>query len=421
MLPTTILPEPARKARTRDQLEGRVARLAARKLAGRMRRGTLDVVDSLGHWRAGLGDPSVFVEVHDLRAYSTLVRGGSVGLGSGYVSGFFDTEDLTGLVRLLLDNVRGSMGMLDGVSRAFGAVTSPLRKLVAPDAEDDRRNVRAHYDLPGELFEAMLDETMAYSCAVFETEEATLGDAQRAKFDRLCRKLDLRPHDHLVEIGTGWGGLALHAASNYGCKVTTTTISDAQLEVASKRVVDAGLADRITLVGRDYRELGGRYDKLVAVEMIEAVDWRRHETFFSTCERLILPDGLMALQAIVIEDRSYDRARQRDDFITRMVFPGGCLPSVSGIVATTAKVTDLRLVDLEDIGRHYAETLRRWRAGLATHWEELASVGLGPEFRRLWFLYLSYCEAAFLERHISDVQMVFARSRWRARLSTRQS
>jgi cyclopropane-fatty-acyl-phospholipid synthase len=385
-----------------------------RVLGRHLRGGTIVIGGGNHRWSLGEGDPVVQVTIHDERAWSTLLRKGSVGLGEGYVEGWWDADDLTELVRILLISTSSLRSVLDNLGQVATPLLDQLWKLRQRSAAQDRRYVQAHYDLPGELFEVMLDETMAYSCAVFERPGVTLAEAQRAKFDRLCRKLRLGPHDHVIEIGTGWGGFAIHAAGNYGCRLTTTTISDAQREVAAKRVAEAGLADRVTVLGRDYRDLDGRYDKLVSVEMIEAVDWRSHDTFFATCSRLLRPDGLMALQAITIADRSYERAKLHDDFIRRMIFPGGCIPSIEAIVRSVRRATDLTVVDLEDIGRHYAETLRRWNIALRAGHARLEEAGLDRRLQRLWDLYLCYCEAAFLERHISDVQILLAKPGWRA-------
>ena len=242
-----------------------------------------------------------------------------------------------------------------------------------------------------------------------------------AKYDRLATKLSLEPDDRVIEIGTGWGGFAIHLAEHYGCRVTTTTISEAQRSFAEKRVADHGLADRVTVLGADYRELRGTYDALVSVEMIEAVDWRRHDEFFATCARLLEDHGRMGLQAITIADASFERAKLHDDFVRAMVFPGGCLPSLTSMSQSLARTSDLRVVDLEDIGMHYAETLRRWRANLATYRHEMEQLGFDERFWRFWNLYLCYCEAAFLERHISDLQLVLARpeGRWWTRSGAR--
>jgi len=369
--------------------------------------------------RLGTGEPVARVTVHDPRAYGALLRSASVGLGASYVAGWWDAEDLTTLVQVLFRRTRPLRARLDGLGRPASVVFDVPARLMAPVRADDRRNVRAHYDLSNDFFALMLDETMTYSCALFEHSDATLGDAQVAKIDRLCVKLDLQPDDHLVEIGSGWGGLALHAAERYGCRVTTTTISEAQRTYVAKRVAEAGLANRVTVLGEDWRDLRGRFDKLASVEMIEAVDWRHHDKFLAACAALLAEDGLAVLQAIVIDDRSFERAKRHQDFVRRMVFPGGCIPSVASITASLARSTDLRIVDLEDIGRHYAETLRRWAANLHSRRADVERLGVEPAFRRLWALYLAYCEASFLERHVSDVQLVLAKPAWRGRLRPR--
>ena len=367
----------------------------------------------------GTGSPEVGVTVVDPRAFAAVAFHGSTGLGRSYVDGWWESDDLVGVVQVLVRRTAGYRRRLDRLGgRAAGAL-SLLGRLRPPSKEEDRANIRAHYDLSNELFDLMLDPTMAYSSAVFEHPGQSLERAQVAKFDRLCRKLALGPSDHVVEIGTGWGGFTVHAAAGYGCRVTTTTISEAQRERAVKRVADAGLVDRVTVLDADYRDLTGTYDALVSVEMVEAVDWRRHDEFFAVCDRLLRPDGRMALQAITMADGSYERAKHHDDFIRSMIFPGGCIPSVAAIAGSVARATELRIVDLEDIGRHYAETLARWRANVEEHREEIGALGFDDRFLRLWTFYLAYCEAAFLERHISDVQVVLARPGWRPPLATR--
>ncbi len=389
-----------------DGLSRRIVLAAGRRAKG----AAIEVTERGESFRLGRGEPMAKVTVHDRRAYGALLRSGSVGLGASYVAGWWDADDLTALVRALSSDTRPLRERLDQVGRACGAVLDVPARLTAPGRDVDRRNIAEHYDLSNDFFALMLDETMTYSCAVFERPGTTLADAQKAKVDRLCTKLELAPSDHLVEIGSGWGGLAVRAATRFGCRVTTTTISDAQRIYVEKRVADAGLADRITVLGIDWRDLMGRFDKLVSVEMVEAVDWRWHDQFLAKCADLLTDDGLAAIQAIVIDDRSFERAKRHRDFIRRMVFPGGCLPSVASLTTSLARATDLHLVHLEDIGRHYVETLRRWAEKLAAHGDEVAALGMGQEFRRLWDLYLAYCEASFLEGHISNVQLVLARS-----------
>jgi len=385
-----------------------------RRLATHLRGGTLVVEDDAGTHRFGDGAPEVTLVVHDPVVYLDTLRQGSVGLGRDYADGLWDCDDLTTLTRVLSRGLRPVTAVQDRVGQAVGASTDWFRRLRPPSKHDDRHNIQSHYDVSNEFFELMLDETMMYSSAVFAGPGVDLADAQRAKLDRLCRKLDLGPDDHVVEIGTGWGGFACHAASRYGCRVTTTTISDAQFAYASKRVVEEGLADLVTVRNVDYRDLGGTYDKLVSIEMIEAVDWRQHDTFFATCAGLLHGRGLMALQAITVEDRSFERAKNGTDFVREYIFPGGCLPSLEAIARSVRRATPLTVVDVEDIGRHYAETLRRWDERVAARADEVTALGLDTRFQRLWHFYLCYCEGAFLERHISDVQMVLAMPDWEA-------
>ncbi len=254
---------------------------------------------------------------------------------------------------------------------------------------------------------------MTYSSAVFASPGAPLADASRTKLERLCRKIDLRAEHRTVEIGTGWGSFALHAASNHGVHITTTTVSAAQAAFARRRFEKSGVGERIELLEADYRDLDGTFDRLMSVEMIEAVDWRDVPGYFATCQRLLAPDGVMGMQAIVIADQRYERARATNDFIKRWVFPGGSLPSVTSIANAVTQASDLRIIDLEDLSAHYAETLRRWRLQLHERWADLAELGVTEELGRLWDFYLAYCEAAFLERHVSVVQLVLARPEWR--------
>jgi len=402
-----------------DDRAGSGARLAAlvvKRLGRRIRHGSIVVVDDSGVHRLGAGSPTVRVTVHDQRAFRALIRSGSVGLGSSYVNGWWDCDDLTLLVQLLERNLAGLGRQLDRWARAVAPLSPRVHRRMRIDKNRDRANIRAHYDLGNEFFEQMLDETMSYSCAFFEDPAMSLAEASEAKLERICRKLSLGPGDHVVEIGSGWGSFAVHAAERFGCRITTTTISDAQYEYTAKRVADAGLGDRVTVCNQDYRDLGGTYDKLVSIEMIEAVGWRQLDTFFATCAGLLRPEGVMALQAIVIEDGSYERAKNRDDLVKRLIFPGGFLPSIEAITRSITSSTALRIIDLEDIGRHYAETLRRWRVNVEAHAEEIKELGLGEAFLRLWHIYLCYCEAAFSERHVSDIQVMLANAGWRGRL-----
>ena len=404
-----------------------VERLARAAVLTATRRAEIAVVedfpDGRPHHRGHPGPTATAaatVSVHDPAAYRAVLTRGSIGLGTSYAAGWWDSDDLVGVVRSAarrLTTRSGRVGRITGVLTRLGGV-GPGRRSASRHGSDsraeDRLAVQAHYDLGDEFFAAFLDPTLTYSCAYFERPGMSLEEASIAKLDRLCTKLDLGPDDEVLEIGTGWGSFAVHAAARYGCRVTTTTISDRQFAYASRRVAEAGLDHLVTVRNDDYRDLHGQWDKVVSIEMIEAVGWRQYRTFFEACARNILrPDGLMALQAIVIDDARYERAKRVDDFIKALVFPGSCIPSVGTIVAVTTGATDLRVVGLEDIGVHYAETLHRWRARFLDHRRAIAELGFDEPFLRTWDLYLAYCEAGFRERRISDVQMILAKPRWR--------
>lgn len=349
------------------------------------------------------------ITVRNSRFYTCVAFGGSVGAAEAYIDGFWTCDDLTTLLCIVTRNLE----LFFEVDRGLARLAAPLRRLFhffrRNSYTGSRRNIAAHYDLGNELFTLFLDETMTYSCATFDHDEMTLTQASRAKLERVCRKLELSPRDHVLEIGTGWGGLAIHAAAKWGCRVTTTTISKAQHEVAVARVAAAGLSDRVTVLLEDYRALRGKFDKLVSVEMIEAVGHQFYDCYFKACSDLLKPDGMMLLQAITIADNYYEAAKNRVDFIKRYIFPGSCIPSIAAICASLAKVTDLRIFHLEDITPHYARTLREWRSRFFTNIERVRELGHSEEFIRMWEFYLCYCEAGFIERYIGDVQMLLVK------------
>lgn len=357
----------------------------------------------------GAGDElTAHVEVHDPAFYRAVAFGGHIGAAEAWVDGAWSTMDLTALVRLMLRN-RDVLDDLDGgPARLAKPARAALHALNRNTLRGSARNIRAHYDLGNDFFSCFLDETLTYSAGIFTRAEGSLRDASIAKYDRICRKLALGENDHVLEIGTGWGGFALHAADRYGCRVTTATISAEQHALATRRVAEAGLTDRVRVILRDYRELEGRYDKLVSIEMIEAVGHQYFETFFHRCAGLLKDDGLAAIQAITIQDRLYESARREVDFIKRYIFPGSCIPSIS-VLAGAAAATDLRLAHLEDLTPHYAETLRRWRSRFRDNWPTIAELGFDESFRRLWEFYFSYCEGGFEERTLGSVQLTFAK------------
>jgi cyclopropane-fatty-acyl-phospholipid synthase len=355
------------------------------------------------------GHPLVTLEIRDPRFYRAVLFGGHLGAAESYLKGWWATDDLAGLVALLVRHQTVKTSLERGWARLARPVRALAHALRRNTRRGSRRNIAAHYDLGNAFFQEFLDETLTYSCGVFERPDSTLREASEAKYDRLCRKIALRPEDHVVEIGTGWGGFALHAAQRYGCRVTTTTISHAQYQLARERVSAAGLTDRITVLDRDYRDLTGRYDKLVSIEMIEAVGHQYYRAFFAKCAELLKPAGAMALQAITILDSQYERARREVDFIKQYIFPGSCIPSVAALRDACTRASDLQIVDVEDITPHYVTTLRRWRENFIARWDRIRAQGFGEEFRRLWELYFCYCEGGFREHYLGDVQIVLAR------------
>ncbi|MEZ5977658.1 MAG: cyclopropane-fatty-acyl-phospholipid synthase family protein [Planctomycetota bacterium] len=360
------------------------------------------------------GEPFASVEVHDERFWGAVALRGSIGAGEAYAAGWWTSGDPTSVVRLFVRNADVLGSMESGFARLSKPVLALWHKLRRNTESGSRANIAAHYDLSNEFFGLFLDETMTYSCGIFEDATCDMREASIAKIDRLCRKLDLGPRTHLLEIGTGWGALAVHAAREYGCRVTTTTISRRQHEVAEARIREAGLEGRVTLLLEDYRNLraldpSARFDRLVSVEMIEAVGHQYYETFYRECSELLAPDGLMAMQAITIADAHYERARRSVDFIQRHVFPGSCIPSVTALHTAMSRASDLTTVHLEDFGDHYVKTLATWRRNLRERWDEAKALGLSEEFLRLWEFYFAYCEGGFAERHIGVCQMLHAK------------
>ncbi len=390
----------------------RIARRIVETLLRRISVGQLTVVEDDRTTTYGFGPPTAIVHVRSPRMWRKLLRG-SRGFAESYFEGLWDSPDVTAVVRLAARNVTG----IDRLRKRLAPVRRPFQALTAQTKASTprraRKSISAHYDLGNDLFELMLDPTMMYSCAIFDRPGMTLEEASIAKLDRVCDRLELGPDDHVVEIGTGWGGFAVHAASTRGCRVTTTTISQEQHDWAVDGVRRAGVDHLVTVLLDDYRDLTGTYDKLVSLEMIEAVGWRDFGTFFGKCSDLLAPDGLMLLQAITIDDRAYEVEKAGASFIKTYVFPDGCLPSMEVITRNIARRTDMQTIGLEDITAHYAETLRRWRENFVANVDRAEELGYDERFQRLWTLYLSWCEAGFAERRIGDVLMLFAKPRHR--------
>ncbi len=387
-----------------------LARAGVGQVLGRVRSGRIEVEEGSRRRAFGPADAELrtTLRINDPAAWRGPLRG-SVGLGEGYVNGLWETDDLVALIRIAARELRGLEGVRGLVARPRG-LWHRARGLVPENTRRGaRENISAHYDLGNDLFAAFLDERMMYSCAYYPSPGASLEDAQLAKLDRICDRLRLGPENHLLEIGTGWGGMAIHAARRSGCRVTTTTISRAQHDLAARRVRDAGLEDQVTVLLEDYRDLRGTYDRLVSIEMIEAVGWQYFDDYFATCDRLLSDDGLMLLQAITIDDSIYEIEKAAKSFANTHVFPGGCLPSEGLIAGCLERVTSMKQVWIDDITAHYPPTLATWRERFFDHWERLRGSGYDERFRRLWDFYLSSSEAGFRERRIGDVQALFAK------------
>lgn len=380
----------------------------------RLTTGRIAITDPVGERLVGSGDAvPIRVSVRDVAFYRSVASAGAIGAGEAYVDGIVECDRLVDLLRIFAREPGEADALERGVARLADASARVRHALRRNTRAGSKRNIAAHYDLGNDLFETFLDETMMYSAAVFERRDEPLAVAQRRKLDRICQKLDLAPGDRVVEIGAGWGGMAIHAAQHYGCHVTTTTISREQHAYATARVRALGLADRVEVVLRDYRDLEGEFDKLISIEMVEAVGADFLETYFATCARLLRPSGLGLIQAITIEDHRYDQALRSVDFIKKHVFPGCFIPSVSVLTGAAARATDLRLVHLEDIGPSYAITLQRWRERFLDERERVRALGYDERFVRLWEYYLAYCEAGFEERRLGDAQLLFARPEYR--------
>ena len=352
---------------------------------------------------------TIQLRVFNSKFYRDIAFGGSVGAGEAYIQGYWACDELEDLLRVLIRN----RDVLEKMDSGLGRLGAPMQKLFHAlnrnTRSGSRKNIAAHYDLGNDFYKLWLDPKMMYSSAYFDSPDTSLEDAAVEKLDRICRKLDLSADDTVIEIGTGWGGFAIHAARHYGCHVTTTTISQQQYDYAKQAISDAGLQDRITLLFRDYRDLQGSFDKLVSIEMIEAVGHEYHDTYFRKCCELLKADGQMLLQAITIADQRYDEYKTGVDFIKRYIFPGGCLTSVTDMTRTLTRQTDMRVIHLEDIGPHYATTLNRWHRRFLARIDEVRALGYSESFIRMWRFYLAYCESAFIERAIGDVQMLIMR------------
>jgi cyclopropane-fatty-acyl-phospholipid synthase len=388
----------------------RLARATLLKSLARITRGRVTVTEAgqslIYGWE---GDElQAEIRVKDPAFYRRAAFGGSVGAAESYMDGQWACDDLAALVRIVVANQLAKDSLEAGLARLGLLLQSLLHRLNDNTRRGSRRNIAAHYDLGNDLYRLFLDPTMAYSCGFFGHQDYSMEQASAAKFDLVCRKLGLRPGLKVIEIGTGWGGFALHAARNYGCHVTTTTISAEQHKLAAARIREAGLENKIALLNSDYRDLSGQYDRLVSIEMIEAVGDRHLPAFFRTCAGLLEPDGLALIQAITVPDRAYKAYLKNPDFINLYIFPGGCLPSVQAMTGAAA-ATDLRLVQLQDLTPHYVRTLQEWRRAFTANLPAVRALGCDERFIRMWHCYFCYCEGAFAEQYTGVVQLLYAR------------
>jgi len=375
--------------------------------------GKLTLIEKNQPYQIGQSSKGVSLEatiyVHHPRFYTSTVFGGSIGSAEAYMAGLWSTSHLTNVIRLVILNLQ----LMDKMDKGWSWLSDPVHKLYhffrRNTLKGSKENIVAHYDLGNDFYMLFLDETLTYSCGIFEHENCTLEAASIAKYDRICRKLQLHPGDHVIEIGGGWGGFSMHAAKNYGCRVTTTTISDEQYALAEKCISTSGLSHRIRLLRKDYRHLVGKFDKLVSIEMIEAVGHQYLNTFFKICSRLLKTNGMMLLQAITIVDHMFDAHKRSVDFSKRYIFPGSCIPSIHAIMSSISRNTDLRLFHLEDITPHYVRTLAEWRKRFFYRIDDVRKLGFSETFIRMWEYYLCYCEAGFAERYIGDVQMLLTK------------
>ncbi len=393
---------------------GKIDQLARKTIVSIMRKlryGRLAIVEDSQQDIFGPADASLQadIRIHHPRFYRHILFSGSLGAAEAYMEGLWSSDDLTTVMRIMALNQPVFAEMETGLAR----LTRPLYRLYHYTRKNtkigSRKNILAHYDLGNDFYKLFLDPTMTYSCGIFEDTQSTMEEASVAKYDRICKKLHLKSGDRVIEIGTGWGGFTCHAVQNYDVHVTTTTISDEQYQYSADLFKKAGIEDRVTLLKKDYRNLKGRFDKLVSIEMIEAVGHQFFDTFFLTCSRLLRKNGMMALQAITIRDQEFQRYIHSVDFIKRYIFPGGCVTSVSAMLASITRVTDLRIFHLEDITPHYARTLRAWRQRFFENIRKVRALKFPETFIRMWEYYLCYCEGGFAERYIGDVQMLLAK------------
>ena len=391
----------------------RLAKAIVIKQFSKLTKGQLLVNESANNYIFGSKDNdfpvSAKINVLSNEMYSEIAAKGLNGAAEAFVKGLWSSDDLTELIRIFVRNREAANQIEGGIAKLATGLFYLQHSLRRNNHKGSLRNITAHYDLSNDLFETFLDNTKMYSCAIFENENSSLEQASVNKIKRICKKLELSSKDRVLEIGTGWGGFAIFAAKHFGCKVTTTTISQKQYEYTRKKVKTLGLENKISVLKKDYRDLTGQFNKLVSIEMIEAVGHHYYHDFFRKCNQLLIPEGRMLLQSIIITDFLYEEAKQFSDFIKTYIFPGSCIPSISKLCESSAKTTDMRLFHLEDITPHYAKTLNHWRSHFMNNIQKIRDLGFSEEFIRLWNFYFCYCEGGFIERQVGAVQMLFTK------------
>jgi len=390
----------------------RFARLTVLSILNNLKFGRIRIIEDHDQHNFGNDADSKLqasILIHHPSFYNRILFSGSIGAAEAYMEGLWSADNLTTVMRIIAINQPVFAEMETGLARLTAPIYKAYHWARKNTRVGSRKNILAHYDLGNSFYKLFLDPTMTYSCGIFESELSTMEEASVAKYDRICRKLQLGPGDRVVEIGTGWGGFALHAVQNYNVHVTTTTISDEQHRFAAEQFKKAGIQDRVTLLKEDYRNLKGQFDKLVSIEMIEAVGHQYFNTFFRACSQLLHDKGMMLLQAITIRDQEFQPYIHSVDFIKRYIFPGGCVTSVAAMLASIARVTDLRIFHLEDITPHYARTLREWRKRFFDNIQKVRALNFPETFIRMWEYYLCYCEGGFSERYIGNVQMLLTK------------
>jgi cyclopropane-fatty-acyl-phospholipid synthase len=398
------------KAKSRAKWVAGFAKTKILEQLKKLDKGQLTLIDNGEQYHFGnTNEIQATINVQDPRFYGEIAFGGSIGAGEAYMLGYWSADNVTNVIRLMVVNQH----VMDNLEGGYQWLSRPIMKclhwLNSNTTEGSRKNIAAHYDLGNEMFALFLDPTMMYSSAIFNKNTKSLQAASELKLKTICDKLDLKPTDHVIEIGTGWGGFAIYAAKHYGCKVTTTTISQQQFNLAKSRVEAENLQDKVTLLLDDYRHLEGQYDKLVSIEMVEAVGHQFYDTYFAKVSNLLKPEGLALIQAITIADQRYQSAIKSVDFIQRYIFPGSNIPSNTAMLNSITKVSDMRIFDLEDIGPHYATTLRMWRENFFSNISQIRQLGYSEEFIKMWEFYLCYCEGGFAERALGDVHLLLAK------------